>query len=171
MTSYLVLLACMSKSSIEDSDGSNNERKEWNENQVGGSVLRSSLRIRERRLAKFANTLGSGKEIKKDENGKDTKGREKRRTNSDRSLTSRRSSPSSGTEVCDEQPSSNRQSMEITRQRPHSLQLGASSQEDTKPSVAKSPHTNKKRTMTRALPSFTNHLSPSNKRRGSGYDV
>ncbi|VDM64593.1 unnamed protein product [Angiostrongylus costaricensis] len=69
---------------------------------------------------------------------------------------------SSGTEVCDEQPFSERQSMEITRQRPHSLQLGASSQDDTKPSATKSPHTNKRRTVTRAPPSFRNLLSPIN---------
>uniref|UniRef100_A0A0K0DPR3 INCENP_ARK-bind domain-containing protein n=1 Tax=Angiostrongylus cantonensis TaxID=6313 RepID=A0A0K0DPR3_ANGCA len=50
--------------------------------------------------------------------------------------------------------------MEITLGRPHSLQLGESSHDVTKLSVAKSRHTNKKRTVTRAPPFSTNRLSP-----------
>uniref|UniRef100_A0A0K0DPR2 Uncharacterized protein n=1 Tax=Angiostrongylus cantonensis TaxID=6313 RepID=A0A0K0DPR2_ANGCA len=68
----------------------NNETKEWNENQVGGPVLRRSLRIRER-LAKLANTLESEKKMKKDENEKVIMEREKRRTNADRLITRRSS--------------------------------------------------------------------------------
>uniref|UniRef100_A0A0K0D328 ELM2 domain-containing protein n=1 Tax=Angiostrongylus cantonensis TaxID=6313 RepID=A0A0K0D328_ANGCA len=55
---------------------------------------------------------------------------------------------------------SNRQSTEITLGRPHSLQLGASSQDNTKPSFAKWRHKNKKRTVTRAPLFPTNRLSP-----------